>query len=122
MANIHPYIMVCTNCWTKAKCDCGDEYRQPIDEVIVDTIINLNHKGYVTLYSCQGSEGAIGSTYVAIHSSSLTLALVAFLVHKTLTGEFELTKLQGNLYGIYAHDECLEKQQQKFIELMQELP
>lgn len=122
MANIHPYIMVCTNCWTKAKCGCGDEHRQPIDEVIVDTIINLNKKGYSTHYSCQGSEGVIGSTYVAIHSNSLSLALVAFLVRKALTGEFELTKLQDNLYGIYAYDECLKKQQQKFIELMQELP
>lgn len=118
MPNMHPYIMVCTRCWTKDNCDCKGEHRQPIDEEIVDTIISLNRRGYATHYSCQGSEDVIGSTYVAIHHSSMTLALIAFIMSKG----FEVTKLQGGLYGIYSHDECLEKQQRKFNQLMQELP
>lgn len=46
-------MQLCSSCW-EYRCKCGEMHYVEIDDEMVEIIIDLNHKGYITRNCCAG--------------------------------------------------------------------
>lgn len=92
--------MICSICWDK-NCGC-EESLVEIDEDILDTVIDLNRKGYVTLFSCQGDDTT--TPYVVICSRRLPREVRGSLLSILHGRALEYSPMSNFRAAIYAHD------------------
>ena len=46
-------MRLCSSCW-EYRCKCGEMHYVEIDDEMVEIIVGLNHKGYITRNCCAG--------------------------------------------------------------------